>query len=866
MAYGTITVDKTTVYFGQSVVFTPSYFEWEDRVVLTYSFAGTSTRTGTIDTSSPDTYGRFTWTVPAALAAYCPGESGVCTVTATFYIGNTQTGTRTLKLSLLAYRQQVVSVSDTVATNGANIGDTVRFATSNYGALDYIDLRYSFTGSSTTSGTIATDVISGQSAVWTVPNIATSCTASVSGVCTVTAVCKVGGYTVRTETLQITLKIPNTSAYMPSLPASVVTLTEANSAVANSGLGVYLQGESKVTIVVNGTPAYQSPIVRCVVTFDGVMYTDTSSPFSVTTSTIAKFGTSTTRSVAWTATVTDARGRSTSRSGSITAYLYNRPTITTQFTGQRCDSSGNYQQDGTIVKVTFAGKYTVLTNNSYTTKIAYSANNGSSYTDAKSYAASNGIVSATNDKLTNITYVNTTKYLLRLTLADKLYTTTAVITIPTMKVLLDFQKDGNGLGIGMINQNASCIDSAWTYKGTFVDCLSNYYMRTYRTDYSGSAAPASNVWGTIAAGFDSSGAERAHLRQIALTDGTQGVQVEAKRTISGTDYYNGLRLMLDASGAPSVTVSNAAAWRTALGLGTMATQAASSYLPQTGGTLTGNIILKNGTWPTLGFHDGSNNTGSVYQAMSSHRVGLQQYASGSSYSEDYLLPTPDVQTERKWYAILTNKNAVTVAQGGTGATTAAGAASNLSVLPLSGGTLTGSLTGTYINSKNYYQTWSADGNQYVVNTRNSDGTKHRAKMSISTTNNWYFTEHTTTGGDATESYGLPSPSRTASGNKGYNILTDKFFQYGSVASASVSAGSYKTGTVTFTNPYTSESLIVVVGLVGGADNQKKFGNVSVRVKGYTGSGGKTTGFTYEIDNADSSSVNVGVNWMAYGPS
>lgn len=700
MAYGTISVDRSTVYFGQQVVFTPTYFEYENRVVLTYSFAGTSTRTGTIDTSSPDQYGRFTWTVPAALAPYCSGDSGVCTVTATFFSGNTQTGVRTLKLSLLAYKQQVVSVPDIVKTNGAYIGDTVHFSTVHYGALDTIDLRYSFTGSATTSGTIADGILSGASATWTVPNIASSCTTLVSGVCTVTATIKIGATTVKTETLKIALKIPNSSAYYPTLGSSDVTLTEANSTVSGSGLGMYLQGESKLTIAANPTPAYQSPIAKCVVVFDGVSYTDTSSPFSVTTGTIAKSGTASTRSVPWSVTVTDGRGRSTTRSGSITAYLYNRPQITTQFTGQRCDSSGNYQQDGTIVKVTFAGKYTVLTGNTYTTKIAYSANNGSTYTDAKSYTASSGNVSATNDKLTNITYVATTKYLMRLTLADKLYTTTAVITIPTLKVLLDFRSDGTGLGIGMINQNGSTIDSAWTYRGTFVDCLSNAFLRAYRTDYSGSAAPASNIWGTIAAGYDSAGVDRAYLRQVAMTDGTQGVQVETKRTVSGTTYYNGLRLMLDASGNQSVIVANAAAWRTALGLGTAATQASSSfasaghnhdsaYLKLSGGTLTGELKVNSDI----------NRRGSGYiffakatDASDKFRAGLAVTSAnrlyfrsaktdGATYHDVFYLPTPENTSTSAdaVYYILTTKAAVTVAQGGTGATTAVNARTNLGV-------------------------------------------------------------------------------------------------------------------------------------------------------------------------------------------
>ena len=77
-------------------------------------------------------------------------------------------------------------------------------------------------------------------------------------------------------------------------------------------------------------------------------------------------------------------------------------------------------------------------------------------------------------------------------------------------------------------------------------------------------------------------------------DNVIGVEYGVRRQISSSStLWNTLTLRVGADGTRSVGVSDAAAWRTALGLGSMATQASSSYLPIGGGTMTGTITLAN---------------------------------------------------------------------------------------------------------------------------------------------------------------------------------------------------------------------------------------------------------------------------------
>lgn len=65
---------------------------------------------------------------------------------------------------------------------------------------------------------------------------------------------------------------------------------------------------------------------------------------------------------------------------------------------------------------------------------------------------------------------------------------------------------------------------------------------------------------------DRNNALRGYMRNTALKDGRQGAQFEARRDVSGTMKYNGVSLLLDASGNPTVVFGSAAAWRTGLEL------------------------------------------------------------------------------------------------------------------------------------------------------------------------------------------------------------------------------------------------------------------------------------------------------------
>ena len=130
-------------------------------------------------------------------------------------------------------------------------------------------------------------------------------------------------------------------------------------------------------------------------------------------------------------------------------------------------------------------------------------------------------------------------------------------------------------------------------------------------------------------------------------------------------------------------------------IGAAASSHTHSYLPLSGGTLTGYLTLQNNaTYPRLLFKSSSYNDpqGEMFYRILSDEASsnflFRQYCrSSEDYSllstyEDFKLPqTTADRAYSGYYDILTTKSAVTVAQGGTGATTAAGARENLGAYP-----------------------------------------------------------------------------------------------------------------------------------------------------------------------------------------
>lgn len=125
--------------------------------------------------------------------------------------------------------------------------------------------------------------------------------------------------------------------------------------------------------------------------------------------------------------------------------------------------------------------------------------------------------------------------------------------------------------------------------------------------------------------------------------------------------------------------------------GTGATTAAAACeklgaVKKSGDTMTGTLKVANSlqvygdAWRSIGFETADGKDRASMMISNTNVIHFNVRETGATYADRYKLPNPTAgKTAESWYDILTTKNAVTIAQGGTGATTAANARKNLAV-------------------------------------------------------------------------------------------------------------------------------------------------------------------------------------------
>lgn len=195
----------------------------------------------------------------------------------------------------------------------------------------------------------ATDVKSNYS--WTVPlTIASSYPTATKGTITIglntyNGSTQIGG----TQTVNLDITIPASVA--PSV--SAVTVSEAASGLSNFG---YVQTKSKLKIVASASGSYSSSIRSYVYDIGSQSYSGLENTYTMG-EVVRDSGT-----VAVTVTVTDSRGRTASKTVSITVLAYSPPQIT-HFECSRCgDANGSANVNGQYLKVTFGYSVSPLNN------------------------------------------------------------------------------------------------------------------------------------------------------------------------------------------------------------------------------------------------------------------------------------------------------------------------------------------------------------------------------------------------------------------------------------------------------------------------------------------------------------------------
>lgn len=333
------------------------------------------------------------------------------------------------------------ATTPTVSASSVDMGGAITISTPRAASSFTHDLAYAFAGSDYVS--IATGV--GTSYSWTVPDLASKIPSATSGTVTVRCITKSGSTIIGTKYVIFTAKVP--SSVIPTV--SAVTHAEATSGLA-AQFGAYVQNKSKLSVNITGAGAKGSTISAYEATLNGKSYTDA----SFTSAVLSSSGTLTLR-----VRVKDSRGRwSEYEDVSITVLAYTTPKIA-DFKVYRCDASGNADDEGQYIAVTYQYTVSALGNkNTASMAIKYKRSDATSYTNL---LTNTSLAAAATSKPTTVVFSVDYQYDIQMTLTDWFgATVSANTTLPTAAVILDIRANGKGIALGKVSEHDG-IEFGW---------------------------------------------------------------------------------------------------------------------------------------------------------------------------------------------------------------------------------------------------------------------------------------------------------------------------------------------------------------------------------------------------------------------
>lgn len=278
---------------------------------------------------------------------------------------------------------------------------------------------------------------------------------STSGIATFTLETISGSTSVGSKTVNATIKVR--SGVVPSI--GTVSISDTNSICA--GIGQYVQSQSKLKFSIATSGNQGSTITSVSTKFNGQTYNGS----TFTTQAIQNSGTLT-----YTITVTDSRGRTATKSGSINVVAYNPPSLTNVSAKRANSGYAVDESSGTYALLHFKVGFTSLSNKNVTSfYIQYRASGASSWTKINSWA--NNYTLEQDYKAGNLFTSTTTTYEIAFGVKDKFMSDYSwqIVTVTPTYTLINFGKDGKSLTFfGQDSNNANRL----TVKG---DLVSNKY-------------------------------------------------------------------------------------------------------------------------------------------------------------------------------------------------------------------------------------------------------------------------------------------------------------------------------------------------------------------------------------------------------
>lgn len=258
-----------------------------------------------------------------------------------------------------------------------------------------------------------------------------------------------GTVTVVLETYNGTTLVASTSkSVTANVPTSVVPSVSAfTAAIAANGLsGLYVQGKTTAKLTATATAGAGSSIKSY--TYSGPNVTSSANSTTITANTLTTAAIKSSGTLTYTVQVQDTRGRTASKTVSISVYAYSTPAIGA-VSVQRCDASGNLSDSGTYAKYTVNSTYaSVGGKNTRTVTVAYSSNNGSTYSAATTLQAATDTASSKTGTYGGGAFAVASTYLVKFTITDS-YGATHSVTASLQSAARPINIRSNGKGVAM---------------------------------------------------------------------------------------------------------------------------------------------------------------------------------------------------------------------------------------------------------------------------------------------------------------------------------------------------------------------------------------------------------------------------------
>lgn len=372
-------------------------------------------------------------------------SSGVTVFSKTLNISHGADGTKTLATSARITHQQFSSSSQsysqklttiprattpTLSASSVNMGASITINMPRASSSFEHTLTYKF-GSAT--GTIGSEL--GTSKAWTVPlSLASQIPNGTSGTCTITCKTYNGSTLIGTKTVSFTAKVP--ASVVPSI--STLAVSEGVSGLS-AKFGGYVQNKSTAKVSITAAGSYSSTIKTYKTTVAGKSYSGSSFTSGVLTSS----GT-----VTISTTVTDSRGRTATKSATISVLAYTAPKIST-FTAYRANGLGARDENGTkaLARIKFAIS-AVGDKNDKSYIVEYKPKSSDTWEQAEA----GSVYSYDSNMMLDLGLSTDASYDLRLSVKDYFGTAVALAEVATAFTLLDFHSSGKGIAFGKVSE------------------------------------------------------------------------------------------------------------------------------------------------------------------------------------------------------------------------------------------------------------------------------------------------------------------------------------------------------------------------------------------------------------------------------